>query len=634
MSQRMPDRKPTESKKLPLRDPTRPDRIIDIYDYYDVLGIPNTATLDEVKSAYKKMAKIWHPDRHRAAGPDEKKIVEEQFKVVGEAYEHLSDLNKREFYDESRKLYDRPQAPSSAQSGGSRFESGFSWDDEWEGEEGFSGFSDPYARARFYRPPSPPPMSSIDIINELLGLPYDVHVSPVFENDQWIIKKDAQTYLVKIVGNFQKSEMRRALLGNTVLKEGVDYGVTAADTFWFKTSNKCKVDVGYCEGGPSYYRLSIMNRDVKSNEEERAKSNDNTITTLLNSYGPPIQTAGQPPMIFFTTHHGDENAKDRARRYFNFALIALDRALPPLVDGIDYVITRNKEGDYGFILRRHLKAEVIPWGNKPQLRVTLTSFEEREQFEKRAREAKQQRGEQFAREGAEQQRRIDLDNMINNNITPKATARLIPNDPVRAFNMIIQSVMNVYKDSPEIKIEKLLSIKAKLKVTREELQKNAEELKQVNIALNDELKSQPLDKLLAMGKPMTYTEDKKVDGVVVTVTKPGQYWEFPDEVVCVEVLKRLRNPSPTENKYTDHKLDPSNFDFRESGRKDAIEIAGHLKTGLMSPPQAAAQPARPLQSMFPGAGGVAAGGSGGESYEGGEGVERKKNKPPGAGGLS
>ena len=64
-------------------------------DYYEVLGVPRTATDDEIKKAYRKMAMQWHPDRN----PDNKLEAEEKFKEAAEAYSVLSDAQKKAQYD-------------------------------------------------------------------------------------------------------------------------------------------------------------------------------------------------------------------------------------------------------------------------------------------------------------------------------------------------------------------------------------------------------------------------------------------------------------------------------------------------------------------------------------------------------
>ena len=64
-------------------------------DYYEVLGVNKNATDEELKKAYRKLAKKYHPD----ANPDNKKEAEAKFKEVNEAYETLSDKQKRDMYD-------------------------------------------------------------------------------------------------------------------------------------------------------------------------------------------------------------------------------------------------------------------------------------------------------------------------------------------------------------------------------------------------------------------------------------------------------------------------------------------------------------------------------------------------------
>ncbi|MCX6704848.1 MAG: DnaJ domain-containing protein [Candidatus Woesebacteria bacterium] len=65
-------------------------------DYYDILGISKSASADEIKKAYRKQALEWHPDRHR----DDKEAAEKRFKEINEAYQVLSNPEKKAAFDQ------------------------------------------------------------------------------------------------------------------------------------------------------------------------------------------------------------------------------------------------------------------------------------------------------------------------------------------------------------------------------------------------------------------------------------------------------------------------------------------------------------------------------------------------------
>ncbi|NWI25434.1 DNJB8 protein, partial [Sula dactylatra] len=68
-------------------------------DYYKVLGLQKSASQDDVKKSYHKLALKWHPDKN----PSNKEEAEKKFKAIAAAYEVLSDPQKRSFYDRSVK---------------------------------------------------------------------------------------------------------------------------------------------------------------------------------------------------------------------------------------------------------------------------------------------------------------------------------------------------------------------------------------------------------------------------------------------------------------------------------------------------------------------------------------------------
>src|SRR6202045_3608792 len=111
-------------------------------DYYETLGVSKTASEDEIRSAFRKLARKYHPDVAK-----DKKNAEEKFKQINEAYEVLSDAEKRKKYDQLGANWNQPggfQPPpnwGAQQPGG-----GFS---QWGGDNGGvqfefggTGFSD------------------------------------------------------------------------------------------------------------------------------------------------------------------------------------------------------------------------------------------------------------------------------------------------------------------------------------------------------------------------------------------------------------------------------------------------------------------------------------------------------------
>ncbi len=98
-------------------------------DYYEVLGVGKGASDDEIKRAYRRLAQKHHPDK---PGGDEQK-----FKEINEAYQVLSDRQKRNQYDQFGQTFEQAQAQGQAGFGG------------FEGFRDFSGFADAFREGRF-----------------------------------------------------------------------------------------------------------------------------------------------------------------------------------------------------------------------------------------------------------------------------------------------------------------------------------------------------------------------------------------------------------------------------------------------------------------------------------------------------
>ncbi len=101
-------------------------------DYYEILGVPRNASKEEIKKAYRKLALKYHPDRN----PGDKE-AEEKFKEINEAYEVLSDDEKRKIYD----LYGVEGLKGATTYRSSDFGTGYRWGDFGGFGSGF-GFED------------------------------------------------------------------------------------------------------------------------------------------------------------------------------------------------------------------------------------------------------------------------------------------------------------------------------------------------------------------------------------------------------------------------------------------------------------------------------------------------------------
>lgn len=136
-------------------------------DYYDILEISKDANQAEIKKAYRKQAVKWHPDKHK----DNKEAAEKRFKQINEAYQVLSDEEKRRAYDQFGHAAFSPgggaaRSPfggsrgqggqwgpftytyTTSGSGGQNPFSGFDFGDPFDIFEQFFGGASPFGRAQ------------------------------------------------------------------------------------------------------------------------------------------------------------------------------------------------------------------------------------------------------------------------------------------------------------------------------------------------------------------------------------------------------------------------------------------------------------------------------------------------------
>ncbi|MEI9998403.1 MAG: J domain-containing protein [Verrucomicrobiota bacterium] len=110
---------------------------IEFKDYYETLGVARTATADEIKKAFRRLARTYHPDVAK-----DKKKGEAKFKEINEAYEVLSDPEKRQKYDQLGENWDKPEFQQAPEGFGGFRRSGRSEEGASPFEYSGTGFSD------------------------------------------------------------------------------------------------------------------------------------------------------------------------------------------------------------------------------------------------------------------------------------------------------------------------------------------------------------------------------------------------------------------------------------------------------------------------------------------------------------
>ena len=96
----------SRENEMTLREAKRLLKVSKRKDLYKILGIERSASGDDIKRAYRKLALKHHPDRHSQADPEVREEEEKKFKEVSSAYSVLSDPRKKGRYDNGHDLED------------------------------------------------------------------------------------------------------------------------------------------------------------------------------------------------------------------------------------------------------------------------------------------------------------------------------------------------------------------------------------------------------------------------------------------------------------------------------------------------------------------------------------------------
>ena len=146
-------------------------------DYYDILGVSKGASADEIKKAYRKQALEWHPDRHQG----DKEAAEKRFKEINEAYQVLSNPQKKAAFDQygadaftpgGSPRGGNPFTYSYSTSGGQNPFGNFDFGDPFDIFEQFFGGGNPFGQSRARQIPRY--SIEIDFMEAALGVEKEV----------------------------------------------------------------------------------------------------------------------------------------------------------------------------------------------------------------------------------------------------------------------------------------------------------------------------------------------------------------------------------------------------------------------------------------------------------------------------
>ncbi len=248
-------------------------------DYYEVLGASKTASAEELKKAYRKLALQYHPDRNKAAD------AEEKFKEINEAYQVLGDADKRKTYDQFGHSAFDPSSGMGQNPYAGGFQSGpFTWS--------YGGGQNPFSDADFIDP--------FEVFNSFFGGGFSRGGRPQYQhasmNLTFMEAALGVTKKVDLDGKQQTIKIPAGVDDGTRIRFGQTYITfnVASDPYFKRQGADLFVDVALPLSAlilGATIKIKTLNGEVKMKVREGTASH--TMVRLSNEGLPDLRTQGK-----------------------------------------------------------------------------------------------------------------------------------------------------------------------------------------------------------------------------------------------------------------------------------------------------------------------------------------------------